>query len=135
MTVAQRIIDLMAEKGVTQKELSEYADIPTSTISAWKTRGSSPSSDKLTIIAECLGVSAAELLGANSGVNIANNNNNSNCSVSVNSDVAGYINLNNAIVADTYNKLTEKEKLSVQMFILETAEKSEKSNATVNIIR
>lgn len=85
MTVSQRIFQIMSEKGITQNELSKRAQIPKSTISAWKTRGSSPDSTKLNLIADCLGVSVADLLetdagdvvssGSNNNIQNGNNNN------------------------------------------------------------
>ena len=133
MTVTQNIFEIMRNKCITLTQLSKSTGIPVSTISSWKQRNSCPASNKLPIIAECLGVELSDLIGGSSSVNIANNN--SNCSVSINNSNSGCINLNNEFVAKAYENLSEKEKLSVQMFILETAEKSEKSNATVNIIR
>lgn len=85
MTVSQRIFQIMSEKGITQNDLSKRAQIPKSTISAWKTRGSSPDSTKLNLIADCLEVSVADLLdpdtcdvvssGSNNNIQNGNNNN------------------------------------------------------------
>jgi len=96
MTVSQRIFQIMSEKGITQNDLSKRAQIPKSTISAWKTRGSSPDSTKLNLIADCLEVSVADLLDPDtcdvvssvSNNNIQNGNNNNiainNCDYDIN---------------------------------------------------
>ncbi len=96
MTVSQRIFQIMSEKGITQNDLSKRAQIPKSTISAWKTRGSSPDSTKLNLIADCLEVYVADLLDPDtcdvvssvSNNNIQNGNNNNiaitNCDYDIN---------------------------------------------------
>lgn len=131
MTIIQTIFDIMNQKNISQAKLSRDTGIPVATISAWKQRNSCPPSDKIVAIADSLDVPVYELLGVPS-VNIANNS--SHCSVSISQNSDSSIEINNSIVANAYRGLTEKEKLSVQMFILETAEKSEKSNATTKII-
>lgn len=62
MTIGERILMFMERQGITQKEFSEKAGIGQSTISDWKTKKTNPSSDKIMLISEILGVSAEELL-------------------------------------------------------------------------
>ena len=62
MTVGERILELLAEKGITQKELSVRTGIPQSTISDWKGKKINPGSEKVMIICEVLGVDPAYLL-------------------------------------------------------------------------
>lgn len=138
MTITQRIFDIMDRKGISQAELSQKTDISTSAISAWKKRGTFPSSEKIPKIAECLNVSINELYGfeadsytsntiSNTGTNNGTQANiiNNDCSIDT---------FNNPAVLKAYKGLTEREKLSVQMFILDTAAASEKSNAKVEVI-
>lgn len=56
MTIPQRIFETMKEKGITQSELSRKSGVSTSTISDWKNKNKMPSSNKLSAIAEALGV-------------------------------------------------------------------------------
>lgn len=56
MSVGEKITQLIREKGLTQKEFSARTGIPQSTISDWKRKKQNPSSDKIPIICEVLGV-------------------------------------------------------------------------------
>ncbi len=62
MTISQRIFALLKEKNLTQKELAEYTGISEAAISGWKTKHTTPSSDKLIKISEFLSVSVYYLL-------------------------------------------------------------------------
>ncbi|MCM1133522.1 MAG: helix-turn-helix domain-containing protein [Ruminococcus flavefaciens] len=62
MKISQRIFSLLEEQGKKQSELAEYTGIPTSTISAWKTRGTSLSAESISAIADFLEVSTDYLL-------------------------------------------------------------------------
>lgn len=57
MTISERIFELLREKGFSQKQLSEYSGISTSTISAWNKRNAAPSAEMLSTIADFLDVS------------------------------------------------------------------------------
>ncbi|MGN0667319.1 MAG: helix-turn-helix domain-containing protein [Huintestinicola sp.] len=57
MTISQRIFYLLMQQGRKQKELSEFTGISTSTVSAWNKRGSAPSSEDISIIADFFNVS------------------------------------------------------------------------------
>ena len=122
MTIIQTIFDIMKRNNISQKQLSEYTGISNSAISAWKHKNAYPSSDKLPLIAECLGVSISELFESDE-----------------NSNKVKYIETQNQIfsndlVRKTYMKLTEKEKLKVQVYILDLAEQSGMSHAEVKVI-
>lgn len=124
MTVSQRIFEIMAEKQISQLQLSQYTQIAPSTISAWKTKNSSPSSDKIITIAECLGVSVGYLLG------VDQNNGDKTIIMNGNGFAAGYINdsnvntdmFGNKDVTEAYNKLSPTEKLEIQIEILKKAD-------------
>jgi transcriptional regulator with XRE-family HTH domain len=62
MIISDRIFELLKQKGITQKELSEKTGIPQSTISDWKGKRVNPAADKIMILCEALDVSPYELL-------------------------------------------------------------------------
>ncbi len=65
MSITDNIFGRMSEIGMTQKEFSKRSHIPESTISDWKKKGNTPSSEKLSDIAKTLGVTVSYLLGDN----------------------------------------------------------------------
>lgn len=67
MTISERIIKLIQEKGMTQKEFSEKTGIAPSSISDWKRKKTNPVSEKILIICEVLGVTPYELLSGTEG--------------------------------------------------------------------
>lgn len=127
MNIQQRIFDIMENKHIKSTQLSKYTGIPNSTISAWKTKNSSPSSDKLCIIAECLGVSVNYLLG------IDDKSEDNTIVMKGNSFAAGIIkdsNVNadvfgNKDVSEAYNSLSPTQKLEIQIEILKKADQNE----------
>lgn len=62
MTVSERILRLIDESNLTQKEFSERTGIPQSTISDWRKKATNPSSDKILIICKTLNVTPEWLL-------------------------------------------------------------------------
>lgn len=62
MTITDRIFEKIKERGMTQKEFCEKTGIPQSTVSDWKGKAINPSSDKIMIICEVLGVNPYEIL-------------------------------------------------------------------------
>lgn len=128
MTIQQRIFETMEKRGLKSTQLSKYTGIPTSTISAWKTKNSSPSSDKISIIAEFLGVSVSYLLG----IDVPESEENT-IVMKGNSFAAGYVKnstvntdmFGNKDVTDAYNKLSPTEKLEIQIEILKKADSHE----------
>ena len=64
MTIGERILELVHDKGMTQKEFSEKTGIPQSTMSSWKGKKQNPSIDKLKVICDTLGVDPYYLISA-----------------------------------------------------------------------
>lgn len=62
MTISQRIFSILKEKQKKQKELAEYAGISETAVSDWKKKGTNPSADKISVIADFLEVSTDYLL-------------------------------------------------------------------------
>lgn len=62
MTISENIFRLLKERGIKQKEFSALTGISESTVCDWKRKATNPSSDKIMIICEVLGVSPYELL-------------------------------------------------------------------------
>ena len=54
MTIGERVIDIIRDRGMTQKEFSEKTGIPQSTMSSWKGKKQNPSFDKLKVICDVL---------------------------------------------------------------------------------
>ena len=71
MTIGEKVRELIAERGMTQKEFSEKTGIPQSTISDWKNKKLNPASDKIAIICEVLAVDPGVLLSGTSGLKYA----------------------------------------------------------------
>jgi len=76
MTVSQKIFEIMRENHITQAQLSKGTGISPSTISDWKKKNTSPSSDKISVIADFLGIPVADLLGAEAGDVVSSGSNN-----------------------------------------------------------
>lgn len=62
MLISERIYRYLEEKGISQKEFADKTGISQSTVSDWRRKGTNPSSDKIMIICEVLGVTPYELL-------------------------------------------------------------------------
>lgn len=62
MLIGERVLEIIREKGITQKAFSEQTGIPQSTISDWKNKKVNPSSDKIMIICDVLGVTPYDIL-------------------------------------------------------------------------
>lgn len=73
MTISQRIFNELNKQNKTQKQMSEFTGIPTSTISAWNKNGTNPSADSIYSIAQFLNVSLEYLLtGEEKSINVIN---------------------------------------------------------------
>lgn len=73
MTIGERVIELVREQGMTQKEFSEKTGIPQSTMSSWKGKKQNPSIDKLKVICDVLKVDPYYLIsGAESNETLKN---------------------------------------------------------------
>lgn len=62
MLISERIYKYLDEIGMSQIEFAKRTGISQSTISDWRRKGTNPSSDKIMVICEVLGVSPNELL-------------------------------------------------------------------------
>lgn len=118
---------LCLERGINVTELCKQVTGNSGNLATWK-KGYMRS-DYLKKAAEILNVSADYLLGRTEQKNASMNNGSvinseSNNNMNTYLEKQSTIDLNNMIVARTYNDLTEKDKLAVQMYILETAEKA-----------
>ncbi len=71
MTIGERILSLMEEKGMTQTQLSKMTGIAQNTISDWRRKKTNPSSDKIMTICDILDVTPYELLQGTVRVNNA----------------------------------------------------------------
>ena len=62
MKISENIFNIMAEKGMTQLELSKKTGISQSNISNWKNKGINPAANKIMPICKALKVSPKKLL-------------------------------------------------------------------------
>ena len=73
MTIGERVLDLVHQRNMTQKEFSEKTGIPQSTMSSWKGKKQNPSLDKLKVICDTLRVDPYYLIsGTESNENLNN---------------------------------------------------------------
>lgn len=133
-----QFIKLCNEHNTKPNPVAKELGISSGILTKWKS-GSLPSTDALLKISEYFNVSIDYLLGRTEHMNYSTNNgsvinsgsnnniqNGNNNNMNTYSERQSMIDLNNMVVAQTYNELAEKDKLAVQMYILETAEKAEK---------
>lgn len=62
MTVGDRIIEILNNRGIQQLELSKATGISQSCIADWKTKSTSPAANKIIPICDFLGITPEELL-------------------------------------------------------------------------
>lgn len=62
MTIGNRVLDLLSEKGLKQKDLAAYLGTKPSTVNGWREPNRNPSSDLIIRICEFLNVSCNYLL-------------------------------------------------------------------------
>ena len=62
MTISERIFERLAQLGMSQKQFSESTGILQSTISEWKKKKTNPTSEKIMVICQVLGVTPEWLL-------------------------------------------------------------------------
>ena len=77
MTISQRIFEELKKQGKKQKDLADYIGLSTSAVSDWKKKGTNPSAEYISAIADFLEVSTDYLLtGADkiSPINFQNSN-------------------------------------------------------------
>lgn len=73
MTIGERVIELVRDRGMTQKEFSEKTGIPQSTMSSWKGKKQNPSIDKLKVICDVLRVDPYYLIAGTESNEALNN--------------------------------------------------------------
>ncbi len=73
MTIGERVLSLVHDNGMTQKEFSEKTGIPQSTMSSWKGKKQNPSIDKMKVICDVLKVDPYYLLSGVEGNETLNN--------------------------------------------------------------
>ncbi len=62
MTASERILQLLDERKMTQKEFAKLTGIPESTVSDWRKKKTNPASDKIMIICHVLDITPEWLL-------------------------------------------------------------------------
>lgn len=62
MTIGNRVLDILKQKGLKQKDLAAYLGTKPSTINGWREPNRNPSSDLIVRICEFLNVSSEYLL-------------------------------------------------------------------------
>jgi len=124
MQISARIFSKMAEKGITQKDLSEGTGINTRTISAWKVKKTNPSADKIECISRFLDVSIDWLItgkGQANSVNVSGTFNDSsvgvqgfnNSSVVFTNGTAETISKEASYILETYEYLTMPRRIKL----------------------
>ena len=73
MTRGERVLDLVHQRDMTQKEFSEKTGIPQSTMSSWKGKKQNPSLDKLKVICDTLQVDPYYLISGTESNESLNN--------------------------------------------------------------
>ena len=73
MTIGERVLDLVHQKDMTQKEFSEKTGIPQSTMSSWRGKKQNPSLDKLKVICDVLQVDPYYLISGTESNESLNN--------------------------------------------------------------
>ncbi len=62
MTASERILQLLDDRNISQKDFSKKTGIPQSTISDWRKKRTNPASDKIMIICKTLNITPEWLL-------------------------------------------------------------------------
>lgn len=62
LTASERILQILDERNISQKEFSEKTGIPQSTISDWRKKKTNPAADKILIICSVLEITPEWLL-------------------------------------------------------------------------
>ena len=73
MTIGERILDIINQKGMTQKEFSEKTGIPQSTLSSWRGKKQNPSMDELKVICDSLQIDPYYLISGAENNEMLNN--------------------------------------------------------------
>ncbi|MCQ2463963.1 MAG: helix-turn-helix domain-containing protein [Oscillospiraceae bacterium] len=131
----KRFTELCNLKNTKPNPVAKELGISSGIITKWK-NGSLPNSDTLLKIADYFEISVDYLLGRDEYTtnNISNTGTNNGTQANIINTDCSLDTFNNPAVSKAYKGLTERDKLAVQMFILDTAAASEKSNAKVEVI-
>lgn len=62
MTASERILQILDDRKISQKDFSEWTGIPQSTISDWRKKKTNPGTDKIMIICKVLDITPEWLL-------------------------------------------------------------------------
>ena len=62
LSTSEKIFNLLAERGISQRELSKRTGIPTSTICDWRRKGNVPMADKISLVCKALQVRPEDIL-------------------------------------------------------------------------
>ena len=62
MTISERILKVLKDRGMTQVEFAKQVGIATSTISEWKKKKTNPAADKIMNICNVLQITSEQLL-------------------------------------------------------------------------
>ena len=73
MTIGERVLELVQQRNMTQKEFSEKTGIPQSTMSSWRGKKQNPSLDKLKVICDTLRVDPYYLISGTESNETLNN--------------------------------------------------------------
>ena len=62
MTISERILKVLKDRGMTQVEFAKQVGIASSTISEWKKKKTNPAADKIMNICKVLQITSEQLL-------------------------------------------------------------------------
>lgn len=109
MTISQRIFDVMYQKKLKQKDLAEYINVSTATVSAWNKKNINPPVELIYKIAEFLGVSLQYL--------IMGEENKNSVAMEHDSQINNKIDDNIQEIQEIMDNLTQREKTKLMSII------------------
>ena len=114
MTISQKLFMILEKKHISQKNLADSIGVPASTVSAWKNNNSSPPIEKLIEISKVLDVPVDCILDESEDFS---------ADISISGQPVESQNIfGNAQILEAYQNLSLKQKLRVQVYIMELAE-------------
>ena len=114
MTIGERVLQLVRDRDMTQKEFSEKTGIPQSTMSSWKGKKQNPSIDKLKVICDTLHVDPYYLISGSESNEALNND-----------YLTVYRKDEEYELLVEYDKLREKQKLRLRGYLSALVEEKE----------
>ena len=114
MTISQKLFMILDKKHISQKNLADSIGVPASTVSAWKNNNSSPPIEKLIDISKVLDVPVEYILDESEDFS-------TDISV-LGHQVESQNIFGNDQILEAYQNLSLKQKLRVQVYIMELAE-------------